>query len=292
VDCFELYNGLSIPSIGYGPGIIYGAKENIRNLLLGNPKIGNDLASIQTLNKVNRFGVKLLDTSESYVKSEYYIGKMLSNNVRNDFFIVTKVSNHSQMNYSVEESFYRSLDNLKTQYIDLYLLHWPVKGYFLESWKMLEKLYERGVCKAIGVANFNLHHLKELEDNCSIMPMVNQIEYHPLFTNDEKLVEYCDEKKIQIMAYTPTARMDARMKITCLPQLATQYNKSIAQIILKWHIQENRIPIVNTSNIRHLKDNFNIFDFELTETELDLIDKININSRLRYDPDNCDFSKL
>lgn len=170
-------------------------------------------------------------------------------------------------------------------------MHWPVEGHYLDNWKQMEELYREGVCKAIGVCNCNIHHLRELEKCAEIMPMVNQIECHPLFTQ-EKLRTYCKEKGIQIMAYTSTARMDERMRKTCLTPIAKKYGKNMTQVILKWHQQIGNIPIVNTYNTNHMLDNLDIDNFRLTEEEIEQISKININSRLRYDPDNCDFSQL
>lgn len=184
-----------------------------------------------------------------------------------------------------------SLKNLDTDYVDLYLMHWPVEGKYIKSWKIMERLYEKGLAKAIGVCNCNIHHLEELRKQAKIMPMVNQFECHPLFTQNE-LREYCKENNIQVMAYTPTARMDERLFKTVLSKIAKKYSKTVAQIIIKWHIQIGNIPIVNTSNLEHLRQNYNVFDFELTQQEVYEITKININSRLRYDPDNCDFRQL
>ena len=121
--------------------------------------------------------------------------------------------------------------------------------------------------------------------------MINQIECHPLFTQNE-LREYCNKENIKVMAYTATARMDDRLKNTCIVDLAKKYNKTVAQIILKWHIQIGNIPIFNTNSIKHYKENMDIEDFELSKEEIQQINSANINSRLRYDPDNCDFTKL
>ena len=170
-------------------------------------------------------------------------------------------------------------------------MHWPVTDYFLDSWKEMEKLYKEGMCKAIGVCNCNIHHLNELESVAEIMPMVNEFECHPLFTQKE-LREYCKEKNIQVMAYTSTGRMDERLKKTVLVPLAKKYNKSIAQIILRWHQQIGNIPIINSVNPKHMVENTNIYDFNLSNEEIASIESININSRLRYDPDNCDFKQL
>lgn len=183
------------------------------------------------------------------------------------------------------------LEELKTDYLDVYLLHWPVKDIWLNSWKQMEKLYNQGICKTIGVCNCNIHHLEELKKVATIMPMINQFECHPLFTQNA-LREYCNLNNIQIMAYTSTARMDERLRKTVLTPISKKYNKSIAQVILRWHQQLGNIPIFSSTSISHTISNLRIQDFSLTDSEIDSITRININSRLRYDPDNCDFSQL
>ena len=236
-------------------------------------------------------GCRMFDTSRAYGASEFILGKTLKKYPRDSFYIVTKLCNKAQYEGKVREYFLESLKQLDMDYVDLYLMHWPVKGHFIESWKEMEKIYNEGLCKAIGVCNFNEHHLEELKKHASIMPMVNQIECHPLFTQ-EKLREYCKNNNIKVMAYTATGRMDDRLKKTVLVPISKKYNKSITQIILKWHQQIGNIPIFNTTNKKHILENISINDFELTEDEIESISKININSRLRYDPDNCDFSQL
>ena len=291
MEYFTLENGIMIPKIGYGPGIILSKRQELSRIRKGDLKfVINDCKSVYTLNHVIDSKFRLIDTSSSYENAQEYIGKVIIKQ-RKDFFIVSKASNRAQFSNNVETEFYENLKKLKTEYIDLYLLHWPVPDRFVESWHILEKLYEKGLCKSIGVANFNVSHFEKLKENCSIKPMVNQIECHPLFTNNE-VVSYCKMNRIRVMAYTPTARMDGRLKCSVIPEICKKHNKSMAQIILKWHVQEGNIPIVNTNNITHLRENCDIFDFDLSESEIKAIDKININSRLRYDPDNCNFEML
>lgn len=298
-----LSNGVKIPEIGYGTSIVltYKYKNNfnkidvvkywIKNFLKNKEQFKMDKAINKILFEANFCGCSMFDTSRAYAGSEYSIGKMLNKNDRSKFFIITKLCNSDQRTGNVEKALKKSLSELQTDYVDLYLIHWPQTGTWIKCWKQMEAMYKDGLCRAIGVCNCNIHHIEELKSFAEIMPMVNQFECHPLFTQD-KLRNYCKDNDIQVMAYTPTARMDERLSKTVLTNIAEKYHKSIAQVILKWHIQIGNIPIVNTSSIDHLKDNINIFDFELTNEEVDSITKININSRLRYDPDNCDFSKL
>lgn len=296
-----LNNGVNIPCIGYGSAIVlkymWGsyskksiAKYWIKNTIKNKEQFKQDRALSNIVKEGIISGKMLIDTSRAYAGSEYVIGKNIKNN-RDKYFITTKLCNTDQYNHKVEEGLMTSLKNLNTDYVDLYLMHWPVDGEYIKSWKVIEKLYNKGLAKAIGVCNCNIHHLEELRKHAEIMPMVNQFECHPLFTQNE-LRSYCKENDIQVMAYTPTARMDGRLFNTVLPKIAKKYNKTVAQIIIRWHIQIGNIPIVNTSSIQHLKENYDVFDFELEEEEISQIIKININSRLRYDPDNCDFRQL
>ncbi len=281
----KLVSGVMIPCMGYGTGVI-----NFPSIHQKVKDLKKDIREISLLSKVNRLGVSLIDTSDSYGKSQKYIGKYVTPN-REKIFICSKISNRAQYLNQVSECFEKMLAELKTDYIDLLLLHWPVTEVFVKSWKVLENLYKSKKVKAIGMANCNIHHLKDLMANCEIPPMINQIECHPLFTQ-ELLREYCNSHDIKVMAYTPTGRMDARLNISPLKDIAYNKAKSIPQIIMRWHLQLGNIPIVNTSKKQHLMENIDIFDFELSKDDMEVISGININSRLRFDPDNCDFTKL
>lgn len=302
-ETFTLNNGVEIPKIGYGSPIVltyqysknvtFGkvAKYWVKNTLKRNRQYHLDRSIGPVLRDLEGAGCNLIDTSRAYAGSERCIGKMMKAGKRENFFIVTKLCNRDQVGGNIREALLKSLEELQTDYVDLYLMHWPVTDTYLDTWKEFEKLYREGLCRAIGVANCNIHHLEAIKKIADVEPMVNQIECHPLFTQNE-LREYCNENGIRVMAYTPTARMDERLRKTVLMDIAKKYHKSLAQIILRWHIQMGNIPVVNTGNRKHLKENFDIFDFVLTPEEMEQITAININSRLRYDPDNCDFSKL
>jgi len=301
-----LNNSIEIPCIGFGTDIacwwhrekgirkfITMAKEYGEAVKRGSfRKIKIDQSLKKNLINAPKCGCFLFDTSSAYGGSEFVVGQALKIIGREKIFVTTKISNKDQISHMRMESFYNSLRNLGTDYIDLYLMHWPVEGEYIETWKFMERLYEQKKVRAIGVSNFNIHHLETLKKSAKYMPMVNQIECHPLFTQVE-LREYCKKNDIQIMAYTPTARMDQRMNNSEeLEMICRKYNKSIAQVVLKWHIQLENIPIVNTTSYKHCKENFGVFDFDLTEEEVDVINHMNINSRLRYDPDNCNFKRL
>lgn len=297
----KLSNSLEIPYIAYGTPIININTDNRKKYIKSHigKIIKSDYDSLRKergLNKILKCmtkddNISAIDTSSAYGASEYIIGKNINDKNRKKFFIITKLSNKDQYNGNVEKALKISLKKLKVEYVDTYLMHWPVTEKYLESWKQMEQCYKKGLCKSIGVCNCNIPHLEEINKIAEIKPMINQIECHPLFTQEE-LRRYCKRQDILVMAYTSTARMDDRLKNTCIPDLAKKYNKTMAQIILKWHTQIGNIPIFNTNNIKHYKENFNIEDFNLTEEEIKSILSANINSRLRYDPDNCDFKKL
>ena len=299
---FNLYNGVSIPDLCYGTSIVYlyrygetnfarRANYWLKNCIKNRPQIKLDISAPKAIKSAMENDIRCFDTSRAYGGAEYVLGKVLKKYDRNKYFVITKLRNKDQFQGNIREAFEKSLSELGMEYVDLYLMHWPVTDLYVKNWKVLEQLYDEGLCKAIGVCNCNIHHLKEIGATANIKPMVNQFECHPLFTQDE-LRNYCNENDIQVMAYTPTGRMDQRLNKTVLVSIAQQYKKSVAQIILRWHQQIGNIPVVNSSNSKHVIENSEIYDFELNNDEINQILKININSRLRYDPDNCDFRKL
>ena len=184
------------------------------------------------------------------------------------------------------------LKNMNLEYVDLLQFHWPVTDLYLDTWREMEKLYEEGYVKHLGVANCHQHHLDEILKICKHKPEVGQFEIHPLFTQ-KPLIQYYKEHGIVVEAYTPIARYDDRLvRLPLLKKLEKKYNKTFVQIILRWHIQNGIIPLVRSMSKEHQLENFSVFDFELSQEDMAAIDAININSRLRYDPDNCDFSIL
>lgn len=296
---FTLRSGISIPSIGFGPGIMRYPKLNkVRRFI---SRVHGKLKTpYSPLNKYKKsvksglqVGFNLLDYSNTYGNLEL-IGQAIreSGLPRESLFLTTRISNASQMNGSVREGFLTALSQLGVEYIDLLQFHWPVTDKFIDTWKEMIRLKEEGYVRVLGVANCHQHHLEALEQATGVLPEVNQIEVHPLFTQ-KNLVEYCKAKGIQVEAYTPIARHDDRLvRLPILKKMETKYNKSLIQIILRWHIQNGIIPVVKSLNPQHQQSNLEIFDFELSDEDMKLIDSININSRLRYDPDNCDFSIL
>lgn len=291
-------------AIGFGPGIMgYSAKMEKNRNLIGKLyfKVLNKLfyRPIQKRKYVNRvangfkIGYRMLDYSAAYGNMEL-IGKAIrkSGVDRREIFITTRVSNWAQREHRVREEFIKGLKCMDIDYVDLLQFHWPVTGYYLDTWREMEKLKEDGYVHHLGVANCHQHHLEEIFKICKYRPEVGQFEIHPLFTQ-KTLIEYYKQQNIIVEAYTSLARYDDRLvRLPLLKRLEKKYNKSFTQIILRWHIQNGCIPLVRTLTPSHQRSNFDIFDFEISIDDMKLIDSININSRLRYNPDNCDFSIL
>lgn len=240
--------------------------------------------AIQMARKV---GYSLFDTSAAY-GNERGVGKALN---AHDF-ITTKISNAAQREGSVWLSFQKSRLKLRRRVVDLVLLHWPYPGKMEESWRVLEALYLKGVCRAIGVANFKIHHLEKLMEIATVKPMVDQFERHPMY-QERELTEYCKENGIIPEAYTPFARMDPRLfEDERLLSIARKKGKKPTQVILRWNYQHGVVSIPKTSSPERMLENASIFDFELADNEMALIDSMECGMRVRYDPDDCDFDKL
>jgi diketogulonate reductase-like aldo/keto reductase len=206
---------------------------------------------------------------------------------RKDLFITSKVWN-SELGYETTIAAYEeSLTKLGLDYLDLYLIHWPVAGRYKEAWRALETLYKEGRVKAIGVSNFQIHHLEDLMKDAEIKPMVNQVEYHPRLTQKE-LQAFCKQQDIQLEAWSPLMQGQL-LDNADLQEIADKYNKSVAQVILRWDLQNGVITIPKSTKEHRIAENATVFDFELTAEDMKLIDSLNENLRVGPDPDNFDF---
>lgn len=228
-------------------------------------------------------GYRLVDTASMY-ENELEIGNAIkqSSIPREEIFLTTKVNNNQQGYSNTLRAFDESLKKLQTDYIDLYLVHWPIKATRKETWQALETLYAQKRVKAIGVANYLVPFLQELDQYANIVPAVNQVEFSPyLYLKD--LAEVCAEKKIQLQAYTPLVR-GQRMSDPKLQAMSQKYEKTPAQIILRWIIQHGVSAIPKSSNKARIKENFDIFDFEISQNDMELINNFNENLRVIEDP--------
>lgn len=304
METIRLNNGVEIPCIGIGPSTI---KANYKTLferasLLGRieHKIGYKAkyllakqSYIKSVSHALNLGYRLLDYSFAYGSGKEIMTSIKYSGLkREDVIITSRVTNNQQFNNTVREDFFRGMEQMGLEYVDIFMFHWPVTDHFIDTYKEMEKLYKEGYIKVLGVANCHKHHLQSIFDNCEIRPAINQIEVHPLFTQ-KPLIEFCKKNDIVVEAYTPLARNDDRLqKNLILKGLAKKYNKTIQQIVLRWHIELGIIPIPRSLNPQRQFQNIDIFDFTLTEDEIKAIDSINLNSRLRFDPDNLDFHSV
>lgn len=228
-------------------------------------------------------GYKNIDTAMFYKnETEVGTGIKISGIPREDVIVSTKIWYDDMYPEKVRETFEKSLSNLQLDYVDVYFLHWPINDY-VGSWKVLEELYEEGKIKVIGVCNFQKHHLETLMKEAKIKPMINQIESHPTFSQ-AKLIDYCKEQGIAVQAWGPIGKgQDIQNEI--ILALAEKYGKTPAQIILRWHVQRDIIAIPKTIKEHRLVENMDVFDFELSKEDMDLISSLDTGKTNRgYQP--------
>lgn len=275
MEYFELNNGLRMPAMGLGTFPM------------------NRLTLLKTIRKATKVGFNSFDTSNAYGNERYVgYGVKFTSLSRENVFITTKLSNTQQRVGNIRKAVETSLRLLNVDYIDLYLMHWPNPDTYLSSWTQMEKMYEEGLFKAIGVCNFHQHHLNNLLKVANVVPSVNQVEIHPLLTQ-KPLIKFCKSLGIQLEAYSPLARMDPKLiNNEYLVKLSKKYDKTVVQVILRWSYQCGVVSIPKTQNKERLKENINIFDFQLTDEEIVNIDNLNCDYRVRHNPDDCDFAKL
>jgi diketogulonate reductase-like aldo/keto reductase len=270
-DTTVLHNGVKMPWFG-----------------LGVFKVEDGQEVINSVKWAIEAGYKSIDTAAIY-KNEEGVGQAIKESgvPREELFITTKVWNKDQGFESTLAAFETSLEKLGLEYLDLYLVHWPVKGKYKETWRALEKLYKDGKVKAIGVSNFKIHHLEDILADCEIKPMVNQVEYHPRLSLKD-LLAYCKENEIQMEAWSPLMQGELLNEPT-LVELADKYGKSVAQLILRWDLQNGVVTIPKSVKQHRIVENAAIFDFEISAEDMVKIDGLNEDRRIGPDPDTFDF---
>ena len=241
-------------------------------------------------------GYRHIDTAAIY-KNEADVGAGIraSGVPREQIFVTTKLWNADQGYESTLAAFEESRKKLGLDYVDLYLIHWPRGNAivakegkkYLDSWRAFEKLYAEKKVRAIGVSNFNIHHLEDIFAMCNVAPMVNQIELHPL-NNQQKLRQYCKEHGIQVEACSPLGGGQLLLdnKLASIPE---KYHRTVAQVILRWELQHNIVVIPKSVRRERIESNANVFDFELSAEDMAQIDAMNTNTRYGPNPDDADF---
>ena len=253
----------------------------------------NGLKLAWLVRKATQIGYRAFDAASAY-SNEKWLGRGIRfcGKPRAELFVTSKLSNIEQRRGDIRAALQGTLRRVGLKYLDLYLMHWPNPETFLASWKQMEVLYKEGLVRAIGVCNFHQHHLENLFKISDVIPAINQIELHPMLPQVE-LRDFCKNQGIQVEAYSPLARMHEKLiRNNVLVSLAEKYGKSVPQVVLRWDFQHGLISVPKSSSPVRLKANVDIFDFSLSGSEMVAIDSLNINLRVRHDPDNCDFNRL
>ena len=267
----KLVNGVEMPYFGLG---VFKTKE------------GSEVEN--SVKWALEAGYRHIDTAAIY-ENEQGVGNAVkaSGIPRNEIFITTKSWNENQRNGTVMKGFEESLKLLRTDYVDLYLIHWPVKGKYTASWKVMEKIYRSGRAKAIGVSNFLQHHLEDIFAIADIKPMVNQVECHPHLVQ-QPLIDFCEANAIRFEAWSPIMR-GAVNEIPLFQELSKKYKKTPVQLVLRWDLQKGIVTIPKSVHQERIKSNAEIFDFELSEEDISLIDQLDKNERFGSHPDTFTF---
>ncbi len=236
----------------------------------------NPEEAIQGIQTAIEVGYRHIDGAAAY-QNEELVGKGLqeSNIAREDLFLTSKLMNEAHGYENVRREVEETLEKLGTDYLDLYLIHWPiVKGHGdkwkesnLDTWRAFEELYDEGILKAIGVSNFSVEHLENLVENARIKPMVNQLLVHPGVIQEETR-EYCKEHNIVVQAYSPLSPLNVLKNDKCVQGMVDKYDKTIAQILLRFDLQLGVVPLTKSVHESRIKENFEIFDFEINEEDM------------------------
>ncbi len=268
---FELHNGVQMPYFGLG---VYLSKD------------GNEV--IHAVKDALNHGYRHIDTASIYDNEEGVGQGIRESEVdRKDVFLVSKVWNNDQGYDATLRAFDASLKRLGTDYLDLYLIHWPKGELSKDTWKALERLYKEKRVRSIGVSNFLKHHLEDLLPSVEIVPMVNQMEFHPYLVQQE-LLDFCNANNIQYEAWSPLMQGHI-FDLEVMKEMAHRYNKTIAQIVLRWDLQKGVVTIPKSSKKERIIANADLFDFEISEADMKALNALDRGKRFGPDPDNFDF---
>lgn len=265
----KLSNGVEIPYLGYGVFLVKDEEECERSVVTA---IKN--------------GYRSIDTATRY-ENEEYVGKAIKTAgfPREELFITTKVWVTDHGYEETKKAFQESLRKLQLDYLDLYLIHWAAPG-IEETWRAMEDLYEEGLIRAIGVCNFQIHHLEQLNKTARIKPMINQVETHPLFQQEE-LRTYMLQHQIAHEAWAPLGQgKNGLFELPALKEIAQKHQKTVAQVILRWHLERDTIIIPKSVHEHRMIENAALFDFQLDKEDINIITSIDTNERSFGNPDD------
>ncbi len=263
----KMNDGAEIPVLGFGAYLLTGK------------------AAYEATRIALDAGYRHIDTAAFYA-NEAEIGKAIRDSglPRESVFLTTKVWNSDQGYKSTIAAFYESLRKTGLDYIDLYLIHWPEPDLRMETWRAMEELRSKEVCRSIGVSNYEIRHLEEVLSKGEIPPAVNQVEFSP-FLYRKELLRYCQKENIVLEAYSPLTRA-RRLNDERLKELAEKYGKTPAQILIRWSLQKGAVVLPKASSEKRIKENAEVFDFEITPEDMEFLDGFHENYRIAWDPSN------
>lgn len=264
----KLENGVEMPRFGLG---VY--------------KMSNPEEAYKSMEKALASGYIAIDTA-SFYNNEQQVGEAVRNSSkkREELFITSKVWNTDQGYDETLRAFEATLNKLQFDYLDLYLTHWPVANKFKETYRAIERLYDEKLIRATGVSNHEPHHLEQLLATANIKPMVNQIELHPYLTQRENR-EFAEKHNIAITSWSPLGRGRVLEDVT-IAEISKKYKKSVAQTIIRWHLQNDLIVIPKSVTPHRIKENAQVFDFELTAEDMKLMSALHRDERFGSHPDS------
>ncbi|AMO86889.1 Glyoxal reductase [Solibacillus isronensis B3W22] len=267
----KLANGAEMPYLGLG---VY--------------KMTDRDETLEAIETALDLGYRAIDTAALYYNEEE-VGEAIrhSSVPREDLFVTTKVWNSDQGYDNTLRAFETSLKKLDMDYVDLYLTHWSVEHKYVDTYRAIERLYDEKLIRVTGVSNHHEHHLKTILATCNVAPMVNQIEAHPYLTQ-EPLRAFCEQQQIAVTAWSPLGRGKVLNDETII-RIADEYNVSPAQIILRWHLQNDVIIIPKSVTASRIKENSELYHFELTNETMQQLNALNRNERFGQNPDNFKF---
>ena len=266
----KMNNGVEIPQFGLG---VYLTKSGTE--------------CINAVTWALEAGYRHIDTAKAY-HNEKEVGEAVRDSgiKREEIFITTKLWNNDHGYETTLKAFDTSLKTLNTKYIDLYLIHWPVKEKRKDSWKAFEKIYESGYCRSIGVSNYMINHLEELFSYANVIPVINQVEFSP-YNYQKDLLDVCNKNKIILEAYSPLTRME-KLTDTNLVAIAKKHSKTAAQVLIRWAIEHDIVVIPKSARKKRIIENADIFNFSLDKSDMKILNDLDEGFRVAWDPTKTD----